>query len=196
MNIKKIIINKYRIGFIHKNYLIFLKNLKKYLASTKTKGEIRGGGKKPWKQKGTGRARAGSIRSPLWRHGGIIFGPKFKEIKKKLNKKEYNLSIIYSFFLKKKNIILINTKLLINNKKTKFNFLFFKNLNFNLKTNKYLLILNDLLLKNILSLKNLSQILIIYFKNLNLNLLLNYNKIILDNNTLLNLILYYGKYFF
>lgn len=56
-------------------------------ASTKTKGEVSGGGVKPWKQKGTGRARSGSIRSPLWRHGGTVFGPHPRDYSYKLPKK-------------------------------------------------------------------------------------------------------------
>ena len=60
---------------LHQAILGFQANQRKGLASTKTRGEVSGGGKKPWKQKGTGRARVGSTRSPLWRHGGVVFGP-------------------------------------------------------------------------------------------------------------------------
>jgi len=61
--------------------------------STKTRGEVSGGGRKPWRQKGTGRARQGSIRAPQWYHGGIVFGPKPRDYDIKMNKKERRLAL-------------------------------------------------------------------------------------------------------
>ncbi|MFA5356099.1 MAG: 50S ribosomal protein L4 [Candidatus Omnitrophota bacterium] len=60
---------------LHQAITAYRANQRRGLAAVKTMGEVSGGGRKPWKQKGTGRARAGSIRSPLWRHGGVVFGP-------------------------------------------------------------------------------------------------------------------------
>ncbi|AEA34332.1 50S ribosomal protein L4 [Hippea maritima] len=71
-----------------------LMNARQGTASTKTRGEVSGGGKKPWRQKGTGRARAGSIRSPLWVGGGVIFGPKPRDYELKMNKKEKRVAFI------------------------------------------------------------------------------------------------------
>lgn len=62
-------------SLIHQAVVTFLANQRKGLACTKTRGKVRGGGKKPWRQKGTGRSRHGSSRSPLWRGGGTTFGP-------------------------------------------------------------------------------------------------------------------------
>lgn len=95
------------------NYLVHKDILRHYVSqrqgtvSTKTRSEVRGGGRKPWKQKGTGRARAGSNRSPLWKGGGVIFGPKPKKILLKLNKKERKLALQTLIYNKKNNILII-----------------------------------------------------------------------------------------
>src|SRR5580704_1492775 len=62
-------------------------------ASAKTVGEVAGSNKKPWRQKGTGRARAGSFRSPLWAGGGVVFGPKPRDFRKKISKKTRSLAL-------------------------------------------------------------------------------------------------------
>ncbi len=72
-------------------------------ASTKTKGEVSGGGTKPWKQKGTGRARSGSIRSPLWRHGGTVFGPHPRDYSYKVPKKVVKAALKSALSLKLKD---------------------------------------------------------------------------------------------
>ena len=92
---------------LHKDIIRHSSSQTQGTTSTKTRSEVRGGGRKPWRQKGTGRARAGSNRSPLWKGGGVIFGPKPKKISLKLNKKERQLALQTLLYNKKNNIVLI-----------------------------------------------------------------------------------------
>ena len=92
---------------LHKDLLRHFSSQKQGTVSTKTRSEVRGGGRKPWRQKGTGRARAGSNRSPLWKGGGVIFGPKPKKVVLKLNKKERRLALQTLLYNKKNNIVII-----------------------------------------------------------------------------------------
>ncbi|MFZ5752950.1 MAG: 50S ribosomal protein L4 [Bacillota bacterium] len=78
---------------VHEAVVMQLASLRRGTHATKTRAEVRGGGRKPWRQKGTGRARAGTIRSPLWRKGGIVFGPKPRDYAYSIPRKKRRLAI-------------------------------------------------------------------------------------------------------
>lgn len=78
---------------IHQYVVSYLANQRQGTQSALTRAEVRGGGKKPWRQKGTGRARQGSIRAPQWYHGGVVFAPKPRDYRTSLNKKVKRLAL-------------------------------------------------------------------------------------------------------
>jgi large subunit ribosomal protein L4 len=105
---------------MHQAVITHLANQRKGLASAKTRGEVSGSGKKPWRQKGTGRARIGSIRSPLWKKGGITFGPKPHSYHKDLPKKMKAMALksALNAKLNEKEILILN-ELKVASRKTK-----------------------------------------------------------------------------
>jgi len=92
---------------VHRALVRQMTNARQGTASTKTRAEVRGGGRKPWRQKGTGRARAGSIRSPLWRGGGVIFGPKPRDYNLKMNRKERRLALRTAFVSRAEDLVVV-----------------------------------------------------------------------------------------
>jgi large subunit ribosomal protein L4 len=92
---------------VHRALVKQLTNARQGTASTKTRAEVRGGGRKPWRQKGTGRARAGSIRSPLWRGGGVTFGPKPRTYNLKMNRKEELLALRTAFASRADDMVVV-----------------------------------------------------------------------------------------
>jgi large subunit ribosomal protein L4 len=164
---------------LHKDLLRHFSAKKQGTVSTKTRSEVRGGGRKPWKQKGTGRARAGSNSSPLWKGGGVVFGPKPKKITLKLNKKERQLALQTLLYNKKNNILLIeNLENAISEPKTKLFLNICQNCSVNLNE-KVLLIVSEKTVPLKLATQNLKNVELISASNLNTLSLLKAKQIIL-----------------
>jgi len=164
---------------LHKDLLRHFSSKKQGTVSTKTRSEVRGGGRKPWKQKGTGRARAGSNRSPLWKGGGVTFGPKPKKVTLKLNKKERQLALQTLLYNKKNNILLIeNLENAISEPKTKLFLNVCQNCSVNLNE-KVLVIVSEKTVPLKLATQNLKNVELISASNLNTLSLLKAKQIIL-----------------
>ena len=101
-------------SLIHQAVVSFLASSRQGSAKQKNRSEVRGGGKKPYRQKGTGRARAGTIRSPLWRGGGVTFASRPRDFSKKINKKMYRAAIksIFSELVRQNRLVAIEKPVL------------------------------------------------------------------------------------
>ncbi len=105
---------------VYETVVNYLANQRQGTASTKTRAEVSGGGRKPWRQKGTGRARAGSNRSPLWRHGGTTFGPKPRDYSYELPRKAKKNALKSALAAKlADNLLLVVNEISISQPKTK-----------------------------------------------------------------------------
>jgi len=132
---------------------------------TKTRGEVSGGGRKPWKQKGTGRARQGSTRSPQWYHGGIVFGPHPRSYDKKMNRKERRLALRSALsykFIESELIVVDNFNL--ETTKTKEMIQVLENLNI---SKKVLIVVDELSDNVILATRNLENIILLQANEIN-----------------------------
>ncbi len=174
---------------LHQAVIAQMANARQVLANTKDRSEVRGGGKKPWKQKGTGRARVGSSRSPIWIGGGVTFGPtKDRNFKKKINQKMKQKAL----FMALSDKLATNSLVIIDN----LEFPEFKTKTFNTMLTKVEknVLLNDR--RNILVInnateekakysgRNLEGVKMINLENINLVDLLNYKNLLLTENVL------------
>ncbi|KXG75722.1 50S ribosomal protein L4 [Fervidicola ferrireducens] len=162
---------------MHQVVVNYLANQRVGTASTKTRGEVRGGGRKPWRQKGTGRARHGSIRSPLWRKGGIVFGPKPRSYKYTLPKKLKRFALKSALSAKvRDNEIIVVDKLTMDVPKTKEMVKVLTNLNANTKS---LIVLDSPDINVIKSARNIPGVTTTTANTLNVYDILNHEKLIM-----------------
>jgi len=171
---------------IYLSVKVYLANQRQGTAKTKERSEVRGGGRKPWRQKGTGRARAGSIRSPLWIGGGTVFGPKPRDYELKLPKKVKLLARLSALTYKaKSNQIVVVEDFNFDQPKTKEMFNIVKALNLN---DKKTLLLTGSYNKNLyLSGRNIPKFNVLEAQKASTYDILN-NKILLLQESALNLI--------
>lgn len=161
---------------IHQIITSYTSNIHIGVKKQKTRSEVSGGGKKPWRQKGTGRARAGSTRSPIWKGGGKVFAARaIKNKEKKINKKTYKLgiSMIISQLLKDNRLTIIDN-IITTNTKTK---VLLNELNYLENIKNCLFILDNINTYINLASRNLKNITIISYKKLNPLILLKFKRI-------------------
>jgi len=162
----------------------YLSNQRQGTHSTKTRAEVRGGGRKPWVQKHTGRARQGSIRSPLWRKGGVVFGPKPRDYSVEIPKKKKTLAKYLSIVDKiKSNDLIVVDKLNLKSHKTKEALKILKNLNIN--SDKVLLVDKSFDNNIKLATRNLQNVTLSRMQDLNAYIILDNNKILFTKEALL-----------
>ncbi len=166
---------------VHSVLVNFLANQRQGTQSTKTRAEVRGGGKKPWRQKGTGRARQGSIRAPQWIKGGIALGPKPRSYKYTVNKKEKRLAIksVLSSKVIEKELTVVD-KLELKEIKTKS---MVKALTALKVEGKTLIIVPEKNTNVVMSARNIEGVKTITANNINVFDLLKYNNLILPVDT-------------
>ena len=152
---------------LHNSLVLAMANARRATASTKTRDEIRGGGRKPWRQKGTGNARQGSIRAPQWRGGGVVFGPTpNRNYSKKQNKKERRLALLSALSYKamdKELIVLDELKFETNKTKEMVNLL----TNLNVLNNKVLVVVAELDENVCLASRNLANVKVVTYNEVN-----------------------------
>ncbi len=137
---------------IHEVVVAQLANRRQGTQSTKTRGEVRGGGIKPWRQKGTGRGREGSIRAPQWKGGGVVFAPVPRDYSFKMNRKEKQLALKSALTSRvQENKLIVVDELKFDEIKTKN----FKQVMNNLKVTKGLVVLADNDLNTVMSARNI-----------------------------------------
>ncbi len=165
---------------MHEVVVMQLANRRKGTASTKTRGEVSGGGRKPWRQKGTGRARVGSIRSPLWKGGAITFGPKPRDysysVPKKIRKKAVTSALASKF---KDEEMVVLEELKFEQPKTKEMVNVLKNLNIDQKVLVVLADKDEYILK---SSRNIPGVTPIAANSLNVYDILNHDKLIMTKD--------------